>query len=309
MKKLLLLLACLFGPALFAQTPTPAPAAPDLHEDPVLHSQAFNAMPMNPALPTIWLIGDSTVHNGTGTGSDLLWGWGAPFEYYFDRTRINVVNRAMGGTSSRSFYTSLWSKVLDNVKKGDFVIMQFGANDNGSPVTGKTSIKGIGDETQDVNGETVHTFGWYMTQYIKETRDKGATPIICSLTPRNRFQPDGHFLRDNTTHAAWAAQTAKDTNTLYIDLYELIARKSEQLGKDAVAAYYGPPATEYLHTNWLGAVSNAECVVGALKAMKDDPLANYFSERGKRIPAMDVSQPPLPVKAPAAAAAASTSTK
>jgi len=308
MKNPFLILGLFSSAGLFAQSlpsapavvQAPAAAAPDLQEDPVLHGQAPNAMPASPNLPTLWLIGDYTVRNGTaGDGSGGQWGWGAPLEYYFDRTKINVVNRAMGGTSSRSYYTSNWKRVVPNLKKGDFVIMQFGANDNGSPVTGKTAIKGVGDETQDANGETVHTFGWYMTQYVKETRDAGATPIICSLTPRNRFQPDGAFQRDTTTHAAWAAQTARDTHTPFVDLYELIARKSEQLGKSQVAAFYGHTPTEYLHTVWLGAVSNAECVVGGLKALKDDPLAQYFSARGQRIPALDVSLPALPVKTPA----------
>ncbi len=305
---LLLLPASLLAqslPSLPAVAEPASPAAPELHEDPVLHGQSPNAMPANPNLPTLWLIGDSTVRNGTaGDGSGGQWGWGAPLEYFFDRTKINVVNRAMGGTSSRSFYTSNWTRVLPNIKKGDIVIMQFGANDNGDPVTGKTAIKGTGPETVDSNGETVHSFGWYMAQYVKETRDKGATPIICSLTPRNRFKSDGSFQRDTTTHAAWAAQTAKDTNTPFVDLYELIARRSEQLGKDKVAAFYGPTPTEYLHTNWLGAVSNAECVIGGLKGLKENPLAKFLSARGNLVPALDPTLPALPVKNPAPAGVA-----
>ena len=165
-------------------------------------------LPANTNLPTLWLIGDSTVRNGTG-GDGLnqqQWGWGAPLVMYFDLAKINVVNRAFGGTSSRTFYSGFfWQNLKPQIKKGDFVIMQFGANDSGG-VKGKGALKGTGPETEDNvrNGKTevVHTFGWYLHQFVKETREQGATPIICSLTPRKNWTDDGHFRRDNTTHAA-----------------------------------------------------------------------------------------------------------
>jgi lysophospholipase L1-like esterase len=276
--------------SLQAQSAAPAAASGAVsaatETSPPLLGQVPNALPVNAALPTLWIIGDSTVRNGANNnGPKGQWGWGGPIEYYFDLSKINVVNRAISGTSSRSFYTDRWKAVLDHVKKGDFVLMQFGANDNGSAITGKTSLHGAGAETQDANGETVHTFGWYMEQYVKETREKGATPIICSLTPRNRWTADGKFQRDESTHVAWAAAAAKATNTPYINLYELIARKSEEIGKDKAATYYGPLPTEYLHTVWYGAVSNAECVISGLKALQDDPLAKVLSARGQAIKA------------------------
>jgi len=57
----------------------------------------------HPALPTLWIIGDSTVRNGQDTGNNGQWGWGNPIASYFDQTKINVQNRALGGTSSRTF--------------------------------------------------------------------------------------------------------------------------------------------------------------------------------------------------------------
>jgi lysophospholipase L1-like esterase len=275
-----------------------------------LMGQAVTSMPANPSLPTLWLIGDSTVRNGSkGDGSNMnQWGWGAPLEYYFDLKKINVINRAYGGTSSRSFYNQQWKKMVGDIKKGDIVIMQFGANDNGSPATGKGAIKGVGDETQEVNGETIHTFGWYMEQYVKETRDKGATPIIASLTPRKKWNADGtRLIGDSTTHGGWAAQAAKESNAQFVDLNELICLKYGQLGKEKVDSLYVPSPTESLHTGWDGAVVNAECVVSGLKALKDDPLADYFSERGKFVTAVDVSKP-ADAK-PAASAATATATK
>ena len=159
----------------------------------------FPPMPANSNLPTLWIIGDSTVRNGTlGDGSNQQqWGWGAPIVAYFDPAKINVVNRAFGGTSSRSFYTGFfWQNMRPLIKKGDFVMMQFGANDNGG-AKGKGALKGVGPATEDIvkdgKTETVHTFGWYLRQYVKETRAQGATPIICSLTPRENWTDDRPF--------------------------------------------------------------------------------------------------------------------
>jgi lysophospholipase L1-like esterase len=245
--------------------------------------------PARSELPTLWLIGDSTVRNGTlGDGSNLgQWGWGAPIVAFFDLDKINVVNRAFGGTSSRTFYSGFfWQNLRPLIKKGDFVLLQFGANDNGS-ANGKGALKGIGAETEDImkagKTETVHTFGWYLEQFVKDTREQGGTPIICSLTPRKAWTSDGHFRRDNTTHVAWAAAVAKKTDARFVDLYELIARKYESLGSEKVDSLYVPSPTEKLHSGWEGAVINAECVIAGLKGLKENPLAPFLSARSKAI--------------------------
>ena len=243
-------------------------------------------------MPTLWIIGDSTVRNGTlGEGpATAQWGWGAPIVAYFDLGKINVVNRAFGGTSSRTFYSGFfWQNLRPLVKKGDFVMLQFGANDNGG-ASGKGALKGVGSETENVvrNGQTeiVHTFGWYLRQMVKETREQGGTPIICSLTPRKGWTSDGHFQRDNTTHAAWAGQVAGESGAPFVDLYELIARKYESLGREKVDTLYVPSPTERLHSGWEGAVVNAECVISGLKGLKVNPLAPYLSARAAAVPAV-----------------------
>ena len=202
-------------------------------------------LPADPKLPTLWLIGDSTVRNGTtgDNGPTGQWGWGAPITAYFDLKKINVVNRAFGGTSSRTFYNGFfWKDLQPRIKKGDFVIMQFGANDNGG-AKGKGGLGGIGDETQMNGDETVHTFGWYLKQFVGETRAQGGTPIICSLTPRKGWSPDGKkFNRDTAKHAAWAEQVAKETKTPFIPLNDLIATTYEKLGPEKIECVLRPIA-------------------------------------------------------------------
>src|SRR5437867_12654193 len=99
--------------------------------------------------PTLFIIGDSTVKNGSGEGADGLWGWGSVIGPHFDATRIKIENRALGGRSSRTFLTEgLWAKVLADLKAGDFVLMQFGHNDGGPLDSGRAraSLKGNGDD-------------------------------------------------------------------------------------------------------------------------------------------------------------------
>ena len=239
--------------------------------------------PAEPALPTLFLIGDSTVRNGRGDGAGGQWGWGDYLGRYFDSKKINVVNRAVGGLSSRTYLTQgHWERVLAMLKPGDFVMMQFGHNDNGSPTNpppGRSSIKGIGDETQQVinptNGvaETVHSFGWYLRKYITDTRAKGATPIVCSLVPRKIWR-DGKIVRNKESHAGWAEQVASSEEVAFVDLNEIIAQRYDELGPEKVHALF---ADEHTHTTQAGAELNAQCVVAALRHLKTNPLAPFFS--------------------------------
>src|SRR4051812_34429856 len=165
--------------------------------------------------PVLFLIGDSTVRNGTKGQV----GWGDPIADFFDNSKIEVRNRALGGRSSRTFLTEgLWDKVLADVQKGDFVVMQFGHNDGGalnSAPGGKprASIKGNGDESQEVDNpatgkkETVHSYGWYLRKYITDAKAKGASVIVCSPIPRNMWKGDV-VNRASNDYGKWAKEAA-----------------------------------------------------------------------------------------------------
>ncbi|WP_315817760.1 SGNH/GDSL hydrolase family protein [Paraflavitalea speifideaquila] len=103
---------------------------------------------------TLYIIGDSTVRNGDGSGSNQQWGWGSLIAPFFDTTAISVRNHAIGGRSSRTFINDgRWQRILDELKPGDFVLMQFGHND-ASPLDdtarARGTIKGIGDESKEI---------------------------------------------------------------------------------------------------------------------------------------------------------------
>ena len=97
--------------------------------------------------PSIFIAGDSTAANGAPGAI----GWGKPFAAFFDASKVNVVNSARGGRSSRTFVTEgLWDRLISDVKTGDYVLIQFGHND-GSAINGaqiaRGSLPGLGDET------------------------------------------------------------------------------------------------------------------------------------------------------------------
>ena len=288
-----------------AQTAPPLPAA--VNTDPA-RAQVALPEPTQPALPSLILIGDSTVRNGRddgqGKGAAGQWGWGHPLAAWFDPGKVNVVNRAVGGLSSRTYVTSgHWARTLAFVKRGDVVLMQFGHNDAG-PVNdtsrARGTLRGVGDEAEEIDNqltgrhETVHTYGWYLRQYVADIRARGATPVICTPIPHKAWDAQGRTKRDRDTYAGWAATVAKAEGVALIDLNEGIARRYDDLGRDAVLRLF--PATvpdEHTHTNWAGAVLNAQVVVAGLKGLDDRRLNERVTAWLKMPPPVD-PQPEAP---------------
>src|SRR5260370_1535276 len=192
-------------------------------------------------IPTLYLIGDSTVRNGKGDGSNGQWGWGDRLAPHFDTTRIHIVNKALGGRSSRTFIAGgQWAAVMEALKPGDFVLMQFGHND-ASPLDDKArprgTLKGIGEETEKIDNpitgkhEVVHTYGWYMRQFIAGAREKGALPMICTPIPRNNFK-EGKLPRSE--YQTWSEETAAAAKIPLFDIADLTAPQHEAIGPDKV---------------------------------------------------------------------------
>jgi lysophospholipase L1-like esterase len=165
-------------------------------------------VPKDPKLPTLYLVGDSTVRNGQRNGAGGQWGWGEPLVDDFDPAKINVVNRAIGGLSSRTYMNGPdggpWAKTLAMIKRGDVVLIQFGHNDGGvpdEPSRARASLPGVGPETIEIENpilkvhETVHTYGWYTRKIVEDAKTKGATPKVCSLIPRKTWK-DGKVVRN-----------------------------------------------------------------------------------------------------------------
>ncbi|MFP4540840.1 MAG: rhamnogalacturonan acetylesterase [Opitutales bacterium] len=239
-------------------------------------------IPPDRDLPTVFLIGDSTVRNGRGDGSNGEWGWGAFLPAHIDPAKANVVNRAVGGLSSRTYLTyGHWERVRAMLQPGDVVIMQFGHND-AAPLNdehrARGTIRGTGEESEAIEnmltGETevVYSYGWYLRRFIADARAHGATPIVCSPVPRKRWD-NRRIARGKDSYGDWAEAVARETDAPFLDLEERIAAHYDALGPALVELLF---ADAHTHTSAAGAVLNAGCVVESLRALEDHPLRPFL---------------------------------
>ena len=214
--------------------------------------------------PVMFLIGNSTMRNGTlGNGNNGQWGWGYFFPNYFDANKISVENQALGGMSTRTFYTDLWPDIRRALKPGDWVIVSIGHNDNGEffdarraravipGVDMDTCYIGFNQRTQ--RQDTVYSYGRYLRKYIREIRAKGANPVLMSLTPRNAYdEKTGKIVRKSQTE--WAAYVAATEGVPFIDLNEISGKKLDSFSRWKVDYHF---LGDKIHTSKFGAEMNA----------------------------------------------------
>jgi len=256
--------------------------------------------------PVVFITGDSTVKN-SDNDPDGMWGWGAVANTVFDESKIDIVNAAMAGRSCRSYLNEgRWDRVYNSLQPGDFVLIQFGHNDIGAidkpkyraaiPTAKDTchvyrmqaakedkSKQNVIDQklktnTQVGSYEVVYSFGWYLKKFIQDVREKGATPILVSLTPRNEWQ-DGKIERRNDTYGKWYREVAQETGVEFVDLHNLTADfLDKKCGKKEKAMKYFNH--DHTHTSLLGAKTNAQSIAQGLR-QNNSPLAAYLL-KGKK---------------------------
>lgn len=254
--------------------------------------------------PVVFITGDSTVKNND-KDPDGMWGWGAVANTVFDETKIDIVNAAMAGRSCRSYLNEgRWERVYNSLKPGDFVLIQFGHNDI-SPID-KPKYRGaiataqdtchvyrmeaakedltkqnvidqkLKSNTQVGSYEVVYSFGWYLKKFIQDVREKGATPILVSLTPRNEW-PDGKIERRNDTYGKWYREVVEATGVEFVDLHNITADFLDKKcgSKEKAMKYFNH---DHTHTSLLGAKTNAQSMAKGLRANGSE-LAKYLRVR------------------------------
>ena len=219
--------------------------------------------PRPPTLPplTIHLAGDSTVSNYPSTTKQE--GWGMELKQFFN-DKVTVNNQAQGGANCQSFKSSgRWTAIMNALKPGDYVLIQFGANDSGTahgPVT-------------------PHDFAATFGQMADEIHAKNATPIF--VTPSAFYQWSADGKEDNARLAPYAAAMyteGKEKNVLVDDLNARGVEFLNTTGKDTAAPYYLPTRTgtpDKAHFLKAGATKMAELVAAELKRI-NSPLAAYL---------------------------------
>lgn len=179
---------------------------------------------------TIFIIGDSTAAKKDLSKGSPERGWGMALQCYFDEAFVRVDNHAVNGRSSISFINEKrWDKVLSLIQPGDYVIIQFGHNDEKDGATRHT--------------DPGSTFDYTLAKYVRETREKGGIPVLMNPVVRRNFakktvqsSSDDESLR-NTTFKDGAktveGDSLKDTHGLYAVAPRDVAQRMNCLFVDA----------------------------------------------------------------------------
>lgn len=210
-----------------------------------------------PAKVRIVLIGDSTVADGSG--------WGKAFGELLS-SEAECINRARGGTSSKSFYDKgNWKQAL--AQKPDYVLIQFGHNDQ--------PRKGPDRETDPKT-----TYREYLGRYIDEARAAGAKPILVTSMTRRTFGPDGKIQSTLTPYVEAMKVVAADKKVPLVDLHARSIELAERLGREKVKAFgphdpQDPKKLDVTHLSAEGAAATVPLVVDELRKV-EPALAKYF---------------------------------
>lgn len=166
---------------------------------------------------TIWLIGDSTM-SIKETKAYPETGWGMPFVYFWNNG-VTIDNRAKNGRSTKTFITeNRWQPVVDSMKQGDYVLIQFGHNDE--VITKTTSYT------------TPEQFKANLVKYIIETKVKKAIPVLLTPVSRRKFDTTGKVLETHAMYSAIVRQVAAEQKVILIDLDLKSQALYQQFGKE-----------------------------------------------------------------------------
>ena len=162
---------------------------------------------------TIFLAGDSTCANKQADKRPET-GWGEMLQQYFDPAKVKIDNRAMNGRSTKSFIAEgRWQKIIDDMKAGDWVFVQFGHN----------------DESKD-KGERYtppEDFKKNLVKFITEVRAKKGIIVLMTPVMRRRFNERGEFYDTHGEYPGYTRAVAAEQKVPLIDMH----RKSEAIIK------------------------------------------------------------------------------
>ncbi|KAG5650991.1 hypothetical protein H0H81_010291 [Sphagnurus paluster] len=232
---------------------------------------------------TVYLAGDSTMaKNGGGSGSD---GWG---QYLGQYLTIPVINNAVAGRSSRSYTDEgRFTTLINTVKSGDYVIIEFGHNDgSANPDNGRQVAVGDAYDTTatvtaaDGTKILIHTFPYYIQNAVNSLKAKGAIPIVSSQTPSNDWASGaivaaGRFV-------GYAATAASRTSATYVNHYGYVAQSFQKLGQATTKTFF---PVDHTHTSPAGANVVAQAFVRALLC-GTNTLKSKVNSAGQAVPSM-----------------------
>lgn len=224
---------------------------------------------------SLYCIGDSTMANKKDPDKNPEHGWAQVLQPFF-KENITVINKAVNGRSTRSFINEKrWDSVYNKLKKGDYVFIEFGHND-----------QKIEDSARFTNPHTAYRYN--LIRFVKESREKGAIPILLTSISRRNFNEKGVLVPTHSDYPLETRLVAEEYNVPFIDLEyytELLEQsygpeKSKQLHlhfKAGENAFYETDKADDTHLSLLGANKIAEIVINQIKLSKDASLKNLKS--------------------------------
>lgn len=227
------------------------------------------------------MIGDSTMCNYEPTRAPLT-GWGMPFAYFFDST-VSINNRARGGRSTRTFLSeNRWKPIVDSIQEGDYVLMQFGHNDEAKEPKYADRYTSVEDYKQN------------LAKFITETKSKKGFPVIITPVTRRRFSKEGNIQQTHVEYTNACYAIAKQYNVPLIDLDTKSRELLQQLGAEnskylfmdfepGEHPMYPDGFHDNTHFNEFGARKMAELVLAEIRSL-DLELAQRVVKRGTQKP-------------------------
>ena len=213
----------------------------------------------------VYLIGDSTMCSYEPLRQPIT-GWGMPFANFFDST-ITIVNRARGGRSTRTFIAeNLWKPIADSLQEGDYVLMQFGHNDEAKEPQYKDRYTPVPD--YKIN----------LIKFITETRAKKAYPVIVTPVTRMVFDKEGKIMETHTEYTNACYEISKQYDVPLIDLDKKSRALLQQFGAENAKflfmqldpgenPHYPDGQKDNTHFNSFGARKIAELVLAEIKTL------------------------------------------
>lgn len=201
-------------------------------------------------LPTLYLAGDSTVTD-QAVAPNASWGQMLPAHFASD---IAIANHAESGETLKSFVTELrLDKLLSTVEPGDWVMIQFGHNDQKM-------------QWPQTYAEAATTYRAWLRTYIAEVRRRGATPILVTSPERRNFDAAGRIVPSLGDYPDAMRTVAREEHVALIDLNLASVRFYETLGPDAAQRAFADEGRDKTHHNEYGASALARLVVDGLRA-------------------------------------------
>lgn len=232
----------------------------------LIFSIAISTLIMAQQKPTLFLIGDSTMANKENPDKNPEHGWGQVLPQFLTNG-IEIQNHAVNGRSSKSFRTEgRWDKVEKQLKKGDFVIIQFGHND-----------QKIKDSTKFTNPYTQYRAN--LERYVNEARTKGAIPVLMTSIVRRNFNENGALIDTHKEYPLVVRMVANDLKVPFVDMQLLTEQMEISYGpenskklhlyyKEGEDPYYPKGKEDDTHLSRLGAETVAKLAAKNLKMLK-----------------------------------------